>query len=237
MYNLLIIEENPEQIRLLVNYIAKRFNDIRICNIEYHVEKCFDILKTNNIDIIIIDIESDENSYINLIKYLNKNKLFEYKKSIILKNKNRVENNIVDKFVLSCVKNAIEMEKVLKKLISLKKEKIDEEQIKCKIRKELNTLEYNYSYNGTKYLEEVILEIYKMNLKFDGNLSKEIYPLIAKKYQKKEDTIYCNIKAATKQMLLNNNREKLLKYLGVPYLKKKPKVKEIIIKILNKINE
>lgn len=35
MYNLLMIEENPSQIRIMVNYIAKKFENIRICNIEY----------------------------------------------------------------------------------------------------------------------------------------------------------------------------------------------------------
>lgn len=47
MYNLLMIEENPSQIRIMVNYIAKKFENIRICNIEYNIENCFSVLKTN----------------------------------------------------------------------------------------------------------------------------------------------------------------------------------------------
>lgn len=45
MYNLLMIEENPSQIRIMVNYIAKKFENIRICNIEYNIENCFSVLK------------------------------------------------------------------------------------------------------------------------------------------------------------------------------------------------
>ena len=79
--------------------------------------------------------------------------------------------------------------------------KINLEQVKKQIHKELNEINYNYSYKGTKYLEETILEIYKKNLAFEGNLEKEIYPIIANKYKKKIETIYGNIKFATNHML------------------------------------
>ena len=74
MYNLLIIEENPNKIRIILNYIARKFEDIRICNIEYSVENCFNILKTTEIDIIIIDLENNQNTEIDLIKYIEKQK-------------------------------------------------------------------------------------------------------------------------------------------------------------------
>lgn len=95
-------------------------------------------------------------------------------------------------------------------------------------------LNYNYSYKGTKYLEETILEIYKMNINFEGNLEKEIYPIIAEKHQKKMDTIYGNIKFATNHMIMDCKEEKLNQYLGYSYFEK-PKVKEIIFKVLSKI--
>lgn len=85
MYNLLMIEENPSQIRIMVNYIAKKFENIRICNIEYNIENCFSVLKTTEIDIIIIDLENNQNTEIDLIKYIERNKLYRYKKSIIVK--------------------------------------------------------------------------------------------------------------------------------------------------------
>ena len=85
MYNLLMIEENPSQIRIMVNYIAKKFENIRICNIGYNIENCFSVLKTTEIDIIIIDLENNQNTEIDLIKYIERNKLYRYKKSIIVK--------------------------------------------------------------------------------------------------------------------------------------------------------
>lgn len=114
MYNLLIIEENPNKIRIIVNYIARKFEDIRICNIEYSVENCFNILKTTEIDIIIIDLENNQNTEIDLIKYIEKNKLYRYKKSIIVKVRRfrQKEINKTNQYILSYISKINEIEKV-----------------------------------------------------------------------------------------------------------------------------
>ena len=236
MYNLLIIEENPNKIRIILNYIARKFEDIRICNIEYSVENCFNILKTTEIDIIIIDLENNQNTEIDLIKYIEKNKLYRYKKSIIVKVRRfrQKEINKTNQYILSYISKINEIEKVLKEFITKKGDRIYTDEIKDKIHKELIKLNYNYSYKGTKYLEENILEIYKMNINFEGNLEKKIYPIIAEKHQKKMDTIYGNIKFATNHMIMDCKEEKLNQYLGYSYFEK-PKVKEIIFKVLSKI--
>ena len=48
------------------------------------------------------------------------------------------------------------------------------------------------------------------------------------------DTIYGNIKFATNHMIMDCKEEKLNQYLGYSYFEK-PKVKEIIFKVLSKI--
>lgn len=236
MYNLLMIEENPSQIRIMVNYIAKKFENIRICNIEYNIENCFSVLKTTEIDIIIIDLENNQNTEIDLIKYIERNKLYRYKKSIIVKVNQFGHKEIskANQYVLSYINKISEIEHVLHVFIAKKRDMKYLDEIKDKIYKELIELNYNYSYKGTKYLEETILEIYKMNIKFEGNLEKEIYPIIAKRHQKKMDTIYGNIKFATNHMIMDCKEEKLNQYLGHGYFEK-PKVKEIIFKGLSKI--
>lgn len=50
------------------------------------------------------------------------------------------------------------------------------------IKEELNYLGYNPKYYGTKYLEEVIYILY--NNENINNLQKEVYPIIARKYNK-----------------------------------------------------
>lgn len=119
-------------------------------------------------------------------------------------------------------------------MFQLKKKSTIFQGIRKKIRQQLSYLNFNYCNNGTKYLEETILEIYKEKYNFDGNLSKNIYPIIAKKYNKKVDTIYGNIKQATNYMLSECNKNIIISYLGYSYYVK-PKVQEIIFAILNKL--
>ena len=236
MYNLLLIEEDLQQMKIIINYIGKKFNNIRIVNVSYELEECIELLKANDIDIIVLDSVYNKNTESELIKYIEKNNLYQYKKSIIVKT-NKLKHKLNDKFnqyVLSYIDNIEEIEYVLELITNKEIKKINLEQVKKQIHKELNEINYNYSYKGTKYLEETILEIYKKNLAFEGNLEKEIYPIIANKYKKKIETIYGNIKFATNHMLLECKEEKLIEYLGYDFYEK-PKIKEIIYKILNNL--
>lgn len=236
MFNLLIIEENPKQIRTMVNYIARKFENIRVCNIAYSVENCLNVLRTTDIDLIVIDVENNQNTEIDLIKYIEKNKLYRYRESIIVK-ENQFECQEIsqtNQYVLSYINKIDEMENVMRELITKKRNRIYTNEIKEKVHQELIELNYNYSYKGIKYLEETILEIYKKNFKFDGNLEKEIYPIIAKKHQKKMDTIYGNIKFATNRMIVDCKEEKLKEYFRYSCFEK-PKIKEIIFKVLSKL--
>ena len=106
--------------------------------------------------------------------------------------------------------------------------------VRLKIRNELTYLNYNYSYNGTHYIEDVIFELYKIKNNFKGNLKKEIYPILSKKYNKSIDTIYGDIKVATKYMILDCKEEIILKYFNYSFFIV-PKVKEIILTVLNKL--
>lgn len=93
---------------------------------------------------------------------------------------------------------------------------------------------YNFSYNGTRYLSETIFEIYKKEDFLIDNLKKDIYPIIAKRHNKSVNTICGNIKQATKCMCLDCDEKILNDYFCYSYFVK-PKLKEIIFTILNKI--
>lgn len=95
-------------------------------------------------------------------------------------------------------------------------------------------MNYNFSHVGTKYLEETIIEVYNVKDIFDGNFEGNIYPIIAKRYNKRANTIYCNIKQATNAMIVNCDEKILIKYFNYNYFVK-PKVNEVIFTILHKI--
>ena len=139
-----------------------------------------------------------------------------------------------NRYIFSYTSDINTMYKDIRKLVLEQKETYNHKRIKNKIKEQLTYLSYNYSYSGTRYIEETILEIYKDRYNFDGNLSKNIYPIIAKKHNKTVDTIYGNIKQTTNYMLLECNKNRIMDYLGYgDYVK--PKIQDIIFAIVNKL--
>lgn len=235
MYNLLIIEKNSYKLRKLINNFSNNLQNLKVLYVSYNVESIYSILNKFMIDIILLDLEDDENYAIQLIKYIQKYNFYHYKKSIVIMGSKKSNDFIESDYIFSYVDNFQELIKTFKKLINEKENKKEMLLIKNKIKNELLNLNYNYSYIGTKYLEETIFEIYKVRFDFDGKIEKNIYSILANKYNKKTNTIYCNIKQATKNMILNCNKDKIKDYFG--YLKfTKPKVQNIIYTILNKID-
>lgn len=65
---------------------------------------------------------------------------------------------------------------------------------------ELVSLNYNLTHTGTKYLIESIEYIYKTNIIRKFNLTKDVYPIISKKYNVELETIKSDIMKATNYM-------------------------------------
>ncbi len=112
--------------------------------------------------------------------------------------------------------------------------KIEEELLKDKIKQELKKLNYNFSYKGTIYLLETIYTLYILDLSSDCNLKKNIYPIVAKKFNSCANNVKCNITNSTDKMCYDCDEKKLLQYLG-DYKFLKPGPKRIIFSILNRI--
>lgn len=109
-----------------------------------------------------------------------------------------------------------------------------EVRIKQKIEEELKKLHYNFSYKGTEYLIEVIYILYSLNFGCDCNLEKEIYPIVAQKYNQSVNSIKCNITNSTDKMCYDCCEKVLVSYLG-DYKFSKPGPKRIIFAILKKV--
>lgn len=99
-----------------------------------------------------------------------------------------------------------------------------------KIKKELYKIKYNPNHIGFKYLLEAITLCYQNNNIYNINLNKNIYPLIAQKYNKSINNIKCNISQATSSMYNSLSVQEKHKYLNI-----KPHVKDIIISVLDKL--
>mgnify|MGYP003571396008 CR=1 FL=1 len=111
-----------------------------------------------------------------------------------------------------------------------------EQQVKIMIQKELRYLGYNPKYYGTKYMMDAIFILYCYGNDIDNNLSKYVYPIISKKYNKTMQNIRCNMINATDLMILECEEIRLMRYLKY-FNYSKPGPKKIIEAVLNRINK
>lgn len=236
MYNLLIKGDNVEELKKITNCIGKNCLNTRIYNVSFDGDSIFELVKNYNIDIIILDLNISGNSGIDIIKFIEKQKLYKYLGSIIIYSRHNIMIKEIKNspYVFTYILKTKGVKMLIDKLNLLTKSKESYNKLNNIINIELQKLKFDFSHVGTTYLKDVIINLYKLREQFDGNLKEDIYSVIAKKYNKKLNTIYCDIKQAVKSMLLKNDRNFITKYFNYSYYYN-PKINEIIFTILNKI--
>lgn len=236
--NVLLVENNMDYGRQLINILARKNKDFRLCGITNEREEVIFILNNICIDILLIDMPLKEfseiidlmdtkKSVIVLLdekSKLQKSNYFFNNINYIVKSNSIMEdvNNINPLFIS---KNTIQF----CKLSENEKLKVLE-----KINEELNTLGYNLELLGSKYLVEIIYTLYLAIDYYNYNLEKDIYPIIAKKYGKSVNNIKTNIKNANEIMYFDNDEKKIMNYLETQK-KSKPHTKQVIKAVLKKI--
>ena len=103
--------------------------------------------------------------------------------------------------------------------------------IKKMAEKELNKICFGKKYLGYKYLTDAIVIVYFERNKMK-NLIKNVYPIIAQKYNSKVGSIKSAINRATENMYYDCDEKVLKEFLEEKNDLKKPKTKEIINKII-----
>lgn len=107
----------------------------------------------------------------------------------------------------------------------------NEEIIKRMVEEELKQICFGKKYLGFKYLTDVIVIVYFNRSKINS-LIKNVYPIIAQKYNSKERSIKSAINRATEIMYYDCDEKVLKEFLKENYDLKKPKTKEIINKVI-----
>lgn len=223
MTEILLMKEKIIDSINLVNTINALSPNIRIYKIISNLDECLSIVEKHSIDLLLIEY----NLFIdlNIIDYT---KIDKNVKHIIVLVEND-NNQINSKYIFSNNENLLtNINKVLKLNINNKNDKKF-------IFEELKYLGYNPAYYGTKYLVECIYYIYKNYGIYDENSIAEVYPIIAKKYNKTVNNIKCNITRATSIMFCECEEEKLKEYLGMCTLPKTGS-RVIIQTIINKLH-
>lgn len=213
----------------LINKINSINKSIRLFKIITNKEEFLNIITNHSIDVLIIDNDIFEE--IDLVAFTNLTVLI--KNIIILNNETFISDfKFNNKYFFA---NETQLPELLNTyLLNQNNDNTNKNIIMKKISEELKYLGYNLSYYGTKYLMECIYYFYENQNSFDENTIKSIYSILAKKYNKSENNIKCNITRATSIMFCECEENKLKKYLGLCSLPKTDS-KIIIQTVLNKI--
>ena len=235
MLNLLVINNDPSICKRIVNGMMMYVKNIRTCGISYTVKEAIEIVKKQKIDVIILDYDMPNGVARDFLNYIDENNVDDKMSVILLVNEN--DSLISNKCIYKIVHKTNELAPIVYAVreISVNNTTFRQSLLKDKIYKELEKLQYNLSYVGTQYMAEAIYELYSKNYIYKGgNLSKNVYPLIAQNHNTTVNNIKCNITAATRSMTERCPKEVMENYLFCEG-SEKPKVKEIMYKIINKL--
>ncbi len=120
--------------------------------------------------------------------------------------------------------------------VESKKEKYKEATIRNIIEKELESLNYNFEYIGTRYIADAIYLLYSLKMYYKFSLESDVYPAIANMYGDNSNAIKGTITYATDKMFFDCDERILKKYLDDKNNRvSKPGPKTIIRAVLKKI--
>lgn len=242
MVNILVVEDNLNYSKSLINFLLKNNSDIKLTAIATNGKEALNYLISEeyNIDIILLDLKMPYYTGIELIENLKELNLYKYKQSIIVisAEQSLLSRVINETYIYSYISKSSGFKRILDELDNLVKLKLDEYNkiyLQEKILKELKYLNYNDKFVGTKYLLEAITLIAENSDLDSSNLKHDIYPIIASRHNKTVHNIKCNINNATVIMNCDCRKEIIMKYFLFSDSKSEAKPKQVIDTILNKL--
>ncbi len=237
MLNLLVVNNDPVLCKRLVNGMMMYVKNTRICGISYTVKEAIEIVKKQKINVILLDYDMPNGVARKFLDFIDENNPDNKISVVLLISKDENEKLITNKCVSKMIHKSNELAPVVYALreISGNNTTFKQSIIKDKIYKELEKLQYNFSYIGTQYMAEAIYELYSKNYIYTGgNLSKNVYPTIAENHNTTVNNVKCNITSATRAMTQRCSKEVMEDYLFCDE-NETPKVKEIMYKIINRL--
>ena len=198
MINTLIVSNNIDYLKKLINMIISKFNEIYISYIATSKEEICHILSNNHIELIIFDLKFSKQETIDIIQKINSINKIE-KSNIIVALKNKTITKVINKPYYETKTSETQEKSIytaLKEIIKLNQNK--NYSIKRNIISELVNIGYNMKHIGTHYIFEAIYIIYETD-DWDmlDNLEKNVYSIIAKEHNKSLNNIKTNIIKAT----------------------------------------
>lgn len=229
MINTLIVEDNLEYVKNILNTVINRINEVHITNIATTINEAKEIIKNNNIELIFLDLKLPDSTGIELINEINRLNLVKKTNIIIISGELTLIKEIEGTHNF-CAINKLESNEYIFKhikqeIMEIKYPKI-EKQVNKEIFIQLSNIGYNFKHKGTHYIFDTISYIYKSNnLDLLDNLEQNVYKYIAYKYKKSINNIKTNIIKAT-NLIAKNKEDKSA-------LTPKIIINNVLIKLIN----
>lgn len=201
--------------------------------IDFH-KKLTNELRKNNLNIIAFALSSSKEETLEILKEFKPDMIFINKKDLKTYSLDVLEDysNIIIPLTYSPSSHLITRKDL--DLINSIITKNDIERIKLRVIQELEYIGYQFKYKGTHYLADSIIEMYLQRDTMIDNLQTDIYPVIAKKYNKSLYNIKSSIGKATNAMYCDCNMDRLNDYFQFNY-DFKPTPKQVLFTVINKI--
>ena len=235
--NILIADDNIYYAKNLMTYINETSKEIRVCNIAIDGNEVLNFLN-ETIDIVLLDLNMPNCSGIEVLKKLSVKQREKYNKSfIIISGEDFIFNDEIvnNDVVYKVLPKILSMQEICSEIEKLVEEKVKEKELnslKLRIINELTNLGYEISHKGTIYLIDIIYTSYEKGIV--ENLTKEIYPVIAKKYNQSINNIKSNVIRATEAMYYNCEEKKFKEYFRFFDIKK-PTIKIVVSTIVSRL--
>lgn len=224
MIKTLIIDDNLQYSKNILNNILSRFKDIQVLYIASTYQEGIDIILKNQVDLIFLDLKLPDYNGFKIIEDLKYVDCLKKPRIIIVSGDSELlEQAIKSNNVCEIIRKIDDYEKIGNIVNDIRYE-INHKKVEESIFMEILDLGYKLKYKGTQYIIEAIKYIYVSN-NFDllDNLEQNVYKFISLKYKKSINNIKTNIIKATNK----RENEKMKLYDLTP--------KQTIITILNKI--
>lgn len=208
MIKTLIVEDNLNYVKSMMNLIINRIKEIHITNIATTIAEAINIIINNNIDLIFLDLKLPDATGIELINKIKNINSIKKPQIIVISSELSLIQEIKNKenfCIINKLKDTESIFNTIKEVTNQIKYMQNEEKIKKRIMFELTDIGFNFKYKGSQYIYETIIYIYQSNnLELLNNLEKNVYKYIAYRYRKSVNNIKTNIIKAT-NLIKNDN--------------------------------
>ncbi len=210
MIKALIVDDNLEYVKLILNRVLNKFQELHIEYVATTAQEAVEVIRKKQIDIIFLDLRLPDKEGFYIIDEIKLLNLINFPYIIVISEDDRLIEKAKTKYSIFDVIRKLEREDLI--FLKIKNDLFEinytkqEKQIKEFIISELSNIGYNWKYKGTLYLFEAILYIYQHNnMDLLDNVEKNVYKYISYKSGKGIVNIKTNIIKATNSIKSKEN--------------------------------